>query len=246
MQAVSSISRSKEMKVVVTSFDYTTSLYVRIQRCFARIIEYFRAFISLFFTTNNSSCNLITQAQRLGMKDIQDNLTKFENIYSVIINESIGIPKAETIVNNFFEKEENILVIPFIISKRFGNHIVFFAVNKNTQEIIFYDSKGWCIKDYNNVMLKNFANKLKQVVKNQVVKNQVVKNKYPDCKVVQNTRKDQYDTFNCGMYVLQRIALLKKFPEKSFDDLLNENPLTYSDVMSLREKSELGILRYDS
>jgi len=149
--------------------------------------------------------NRIQRGDLLNGSDINKNTQTLENISQQDVPEFAG----------------KIIFKPYVIEGWPLNHIVFLAANPSTKEIIFYDSKGWSLKDYNDQGLLTTYEKLKE--------------NRNDFQFVQNIHKDQYDTFNCGVYVLKRIELLSQNPNMSFGQLLEENPLSYADVMQARQ-----------
>ena len=67
---------------------------------------------------------------------------------------------------------------------------------------------------------------------------------FPNYTFAQNLKKEQYDGFNCGIYVLKRIMLLDQNPDRAFLYSLYDNPLTYKDAMRARKNGSIRPYEY--
>lgn len=113
---------------------------------------------------------------------------------------------------------ESIVFIPYCLKGKIRDHIIFFAVNTTTREIIFYDSKGWSLADHK---LQPVYNKINE--------------QYENYTFTQNLKREQLDNFNCGVYAINRITLLGEHPEMGCQELLKDNPFTFADAMCWRQ-----------
>jgi len=204
------------------NINYRSSFVLYFQRTTLKILEVWRSISSTFQSFFRNSANKIEKGNLLRSSDILENIKNTKNLGYVdlqIINQKIN---KESIINN---NEKPIIFLPYTISGYIRDHIVFFAVNKITEEIIFYDSKGWSLADYG--LEETFD---------------IIKENYPEFRFVQNTKKEQYDAFNCGVYVLKRIIKLDEEPNISFEELLEQNPMSYGEAMKARRDGSIQTL----
>lgn len=224
--SINSVSSLKS----TNNINYRTPQSLHFKRLVFRILEIWRSVTSTFQSFFKNSTNKIEKGNLLSSSDILKNIReKTSNLGfsdQQVINQKIEKGNLKNIINNSSDKL--IIFLPYTISGYFRDHIVFFAVNKTTKEIIFYDSKGWSLADY----------KLENIF-------EIIKEEYPNFNFVQNTKKEQYDTFNCGVYVLKRIIKLDEDSSVNFEDLLKKNPISYHDVMKARKDDLIQTSNYE-
>ncbi len=221
--SVTLISRS----VTSNDINYRTPADLHFKRLVLRILEIWRSISSSFQSFFKNSDNKIKKGNLLNSFDILKNIGETNNLVYTdqqVINQKIGKESLENVINS----NKPVIFLPYTISGYFRDHIVFFAVNKTTREIIFYDSKGWSLADY----------RLKDVFK-------IIKKEYRNFNFIQNIKKEQYDAFNCGVYVLKRIIKLEEDPSVSFEKLLQQNPISYHDAMKAREDELIQASNYE-
>jgi len=210
--SISSISRLDPSHDI----SYRTPVNLHFKRLVLRILEVWRSISSSFEGFFKNSDNKIKKGYLLSSSDILENIKKNDNLAYTdpqVINQKIEKESLENVINS----NKHIIFLPYTISGYFRDHIVFFAINKMTKEIIFYDSKGWSLADY----------RLEDIY-------EIIRKKFPNFGFTQNTKKEQYDAFNCGVYVLKRIIKLDEDPRISFGDLLKKNAISYHNAMEAR------------
>ena len=92
------------------------------------------------------------------------------------------------------------IAIPVVL-KGFRPHIVNFLVKQSedgTKTLEFYDSKGLTISDRGGEKTQG-GQTLREIA-------EILKRQYGITQIRENTTKDQWDTFNCGVYVCHRVA----------------------------------------
>jgi hypothetical protein len=220
------IMSAKIDKVYTSNCEYKTPVITRFKRTMDKVIEVWRAITSSFESLflYFKGFNRIQRGALLKSGDLLENVrdSKLKNVSyldSQVLTQTIDEENLPDAIEELEKENKNILILPYTVKKTFRDHIVLFAVNVKTKEILFYDSKGWTIKDYNSTDMNKAYNLLKE--------------KYSDYTLVQNTRKEQYDTFNCGVYVMLKIKDLEKNPNASFKNILAKT-YSYRDAMKIR------------
>jgi hypothetical protein len=208
-------------------FDLKTPIITRFSRMMWKVAELWRSFTNTTYNYLNPFRvfkNRIQKGNLLKNTDIIHNTQNLQNVTRIDNIENID--EIELLDKSLQSIEDGkIIFLPHVVKNKFRDHIVFFAINPSTKELIFYDSKGFTAADYN---LKDILEKFNTLISSTT-------EKYT---FVQKTEKEQYDSYNCGIYVIERIKLLSGNANTPFLDLLDNNPLNYEKVLQARESIE--------
>jgi hypothetical protein len=193
---------------------YTTPSATKAVRLALKVYECARsilATISHLFAKGSH----IERGQLLRAGDIEHNLTQWGITHDMT---GVLLPDGMEMAIRGSNQTEGFVAFPYVVKGFFRDHIVTFAVDHTNKEIIFYDSKGHTVADHG---LEHIYNTFKA--------------KHADYRLVQNIRKEQYDAFNCGMYVLKVLKdLHEERSSSSLDMFTSVPPYSYEQIMQAR------------
>ena len=132
--------------------------------------------------------------------------------------------------------------IPLVIKGIFRDHITFLGIDYENNKIIFYDPKGYTLKDYEHCKIANYAEvgfsknmtNITEFTKKNVA--ELVNGLFEifvnqkDWELVQNAREYQKDSYNCGVHFYNAVREFKKDSENVFTNVLE----TRSDITQTR------------
>ncbi len=121
---------------------------------------------------------------------------------SVLVEYAQEWPRTSSLVQDYLHPDEPVselnlpeeirakthICIPIVLKGLFRNHIVAIQVNTRAHTVEYYDSKGLTILDRNDDRL------------NTIIRH--VMNQFANYRLTENTDKHQYDSHNCGVYVM--------------------------------------------
>lgn len=103
------------------------------------------------------------------------------------------------------QPNKNDVAIPVILKGCVRDHIVMVFVDRRSNVLEYYDSKGLTIQDRNDPEL------------NEVLQQALEKYGDANTRLIENTEKHQYDSHNCGVYILDYVFRRKtEAPEQIF------------------------------
>jgi hypothetical protein len=116
----------------------------------------------------------------------------------------------EEIKKSFTSSKSSIIGIPVVLKGPlfFADHIVTLVVNKDSNEIEFYDSKGLSLTDRGNSRIISSSDmQLLEFV--EIIQEVFFENK-PRPSIIEHLNRDQTDHHNCGIYVVNFLERKKE------------------------------------
>src|SRR3990167_6825003 len=138
---------------------------------------------------------------------------------------AVGITTVKDNETNQIKKDVDKQFIPLVVKGLFRDHITFLGIDKKGKTIIFYDPKGYTLKDYKDSKIAGYASvcvddkKLLKTVGDVVDK--LFKTFIQDeegWKLEQNIERIQHDAYNCGVHFYKAV---KSFEDKTANVFTN-------------------------
>lgn len=165
------------------------------------------------------------------VKDVTDTMMQNDNANFISVNNFMFKDSGDTLPKN---EKNKLIFIPVVIKGIFIDHIVAVVYDPVANVVELFDPKGLTAKDRTEYVRCSKKLTLQDVLT-------LVKKEYgnTETKLWENTKKHQYDSHNCGIYVLDYIE--RRATGETVKEIANK-PLTFSEANNSKRAHYLDIL----
>jgi hypothetical protein len=199
-------------------------IWLSLAAIFYRNIPIEKAKISVLSSTTSAAIERLSNHQRLSnynLSEVKKIVEKKHPEFKVYLE--YVAPTSATSLDAIRMEEDTKIAIPFVLTG-FDDHIVTALYDNKTKTLEFFNSSGLTVNDTPDRLV------LMQGLGLRAFMDQLKDRFHPE-RVIENTTKAQYDTYNCGLYVSDFI--LRRADGEDFQHI-SDHPLSAFETTTKR------------